>query len=365
MLRGRTVRPKTSPKTSSTSWPGMSFIVVISIAPSFCLDSPFSVKGTCHEPIDLMQEGWLACRRRLPRRDRRGPGALRLRARTSLHRRAEGGARRRAASSSRDLRHLLLSHIHLDHAGAAGALVREHPALQVHVSESARRTSSTRRASSAARAGSTATTSTRSGASSPRCRRRTCTIVGDDVLGLQCFPTPGHASHHVSYLHADGTLYAGDAAGVRIPPGRHVAAGLPAAGHRRRGWAATIDEIERRAPERLALIHFGVADDVGRPPASGSREELRRWAGRVRGGMDEDEFVAAARTSSSRRPERRPPTYEQAAPLGQSYLGLRRYWDKRARDARAAASASSACPDVPRARRGLCYSRSSSRRGRR
>ncbi len=47
-------------------------------------------------------------------------------------------------------------------------------------------------------------------------------VVGDDVVGLACFPTPGHASHHVSYLTADGTLYAGDAAGVRIVPGRYV-----------------------------------------------------------------------------------------------------------------------------------------------
>ena len=44
-------------------------------------------------------------------------------------------------------------------------------------------------------------------------------VVGDDVLGLECFPSTGHASHHVSMLHEDGTLYAGDSAGVRIAPG--------------------------------------------------------------------------------------------------------------------------------------------------
>ena len=52
-------------------------------------------------------------------------------------------------------------------------------------------------------------------------------VVGDDVLGLACFPTPGHAAHHVSYLHADGTLYSGDAAGVRFAPGRFVLPPLP------------------------------------------------------------------------------------------------------------------------------------------
>ena len=59
----------------------------------------------------------------------------------------------------RDVRHLLLSHIHLDHAGAAGTLVREHPGLQVHVSpvgaphlaDPSRLESSARRSSTAAR----------------------------------------------------------------------------------------------------------------------------------------------------------------------------------------------------------------------
>ena len=45
-------------------------------------------------------------------------------------------------------------------------------------------------------------------------------IVGESAVGLEVFPTPGHASHHVSYLTRDGTLHAGDAVGVRIQPGR-------------------------------------------------------------------------------------------------------------------------------------------------
>src|SRR4029079_16408532 len=47
-------------------------------------------------------------------------------------------------------------------------------------------------------------------------------VVGDRVTGLECFPSPGHASHHVCYLHEDGTLYAGDAAGVRIQPAQYA-----------------------------------------------------------------------------------------------------------------------------------------------
>ena len=57
-------------------------------------------------------------------------------------------------------------------------------------------------------------------------------------------------------------------------------------------WYRTLEEIERRAPERLALIHFGVADDVGRHLAE-LRERLDTWARRVEEGATETEFVAA------------------------------------------------------------------------
>ena len=145
---------------------------------------------------------------------------------------------------------------------------------------SARRTSSTRRGWSRARAGSTATRSTRSGASSLRCRAENVHIVGDRVLGLDCFPTPGHASHHVCYLDPDGTLYAGDACGVRVLPGRFVMPPTPPPEVDVEAWEETIDEIERRAPERLALIHFGVAEDVAAPSHRAATQPAR--LGRVR-----------------------------------------------------------------------------------
>ena len=90
-----------------------------------------------------------------------------------------------------DVRHLLLSHIHLDHAGAAGVLVREHPALQVHVSGSAHRTSSIRRSSRRALGGSTEMPSTRSGASWLRSRRRTSTSSATPWWGSSASRHPG------------------------------------------------------------------------------------------------------------------------------------------------------------------------------
>src|SRR5438034_70139 len=70
--------------------------------------------------------------------------------------------------------------------------------------------------------------------------------VGSEVLGLQCFPTPGHASHHVCFLDGDGTLFAGDAAGVRIQPSSFVLPPTPPPEFDPDAWGASLDEIERR-----------------------------------------------------------------------------------------------------------------------
>jgi glyoxylase-like metal-dependent hydrolase (beta-lactamase superfamily II) len=225
----------------------------------------------------------------------------------------------------RDLRHLLLSHIHLDHAGAAGVLVREHPGLRVHVSEvGAPHLVDPSRLERSARRLYGDTFDTLWGELAP-VPKANVEVVGARVLGLECFPSPGHASHHVCYLDGDGTLYAGDAAGVRIQPAAFVMPPTPPPEVDLEAWAGTIDEIERRRPARLALIHFGVATDVERHLAE-LRTRLGEWAERVRRDMSEEAFVEAARTEV---PEADAPVYERAMPIWQSYAGLRRYWDKR------------------------------------
>ena len=223
-----------------------------------------------------------------------------------------------------DLRHLLLSHIHLDHAGAAGVLVREHPGLQVHVSEiGARHLVDPSRLEASARRLYGETFDPLWGELAP-VPEGNVHVTGGDVLGLECFPAPGHASHHVCYLDAEGTLYAGDATGVRIHPERRILPVAPPPDVDVEAWERTLDEIERRAPQRLALIHFGLFDDPGYhlPQA---RQELRAWAGRITSGMSEEEWIEAARADLG---DGATP-YELAAPLWQSYAGLRRWWDKR------------------------------------
>src|SRR5256884_9881494 len=155
-----------------------------------------------------------------------------------------------------DLRHLLLSHVHLDHAGAAGVLVREHPGLQVHVSEiGAPHLVDPSRLERSARRLYLDQFEHLWGELAP-VPEENVDVVGSEVLGLECFPTPGHASHHVCYLGADGMLYAGDATGVRIQPSSFVLPPTPPPDVELEQWSTSMDEIERRKPLRLALIHF-------------------------------------------------------------------------------------------------------------
>jgi len=224
-----------------------------------------------------------------------------------------------------DVRHLLLSHIHLDHAGAAGALVREHPELQVHVSEiGAPHLIDPSRLEASARRLYGDEFDTLWGELAPVPEENVHT-VDPEVLGLACFPSPGHASHHVCYLDAAGTLYAGDAAGVRILPSSVVVPPTPPPEVDLEAWLTTLDEIERRGPERLALIHFGVAEDLQRHLAE-LRERLERWSERVHSGASEEEFEELAGADLG--PDRK--AYQQAMPFWQSYAGLKRYWEKKA-----------------------------------
>jgi glyoxylase-like metal-dependent hydrolase (beta-lactamase superfamily II) len=222
-----------------------------------------------------------------------------------------------------DVRHLLLSHIHLDHAGAAGVLVREHPGLQVHVSEiGAPHLVDPSRLERSARRLYGDDFDRLWGELAP-VPEANVEVVGSETLGLATFASPGHASHHVCYLDGGGTLYAGDAAGVRIQPSEFVLPPTPPPEVDLEAWERTLDEIARLAPERLALIHFGVFEDVGRH-LDELRRRLREWAERVRDGASEEQFAAEAEADLAADRD----AYEQAMPFWQSYAGLVRYWEK-------------------------------------
>jgi glyoxylase-like metal-dependent hydrolase (beta-lactamase superfamily II) len=223
-----------------------------------------------------------------------------------------------------DVRHLLLSHIHLDHAGAAGPLARAHPELTVWVSDvgAPHLVDPSRLERSARRLyGDLFDTLWGELAPVPESNVR---IAGTDVLGWECFPTRGHASHHISYFR-DGTLLAGDAAGVRMPGSRYVLPVSPPPDIDVEAWHDTAAAIRARAPERLALIHFGVHEDVS-SHLDRLEAELDRWAARVRDGISQQAFVDAALADAGEDAE----DYDRVAPFWQSWQGLTRYWQTRA-----------------------------------
>jgi glyoxylase-like metal-dependent hydrolase (beta-lactamase superfamily II) len=233
-----------------------------------------------------------------------------------------------------DIRHLLLTHIHLDHAGAAGVLVRRNPELRVHVSavgaphlvDPSRLEASARRLYGEAFDGLW-------GELAP-VPEGNVDVLGEDAIGLACFPAPGHASHQVCFVGTDGTAYPGDAAGVRIEPGRHVVPYAPPPDIDVEAWHRTLDELEAREPTRLALPHFGVFDDVG-PHVTRLRRRLDLWAERVGGGVPVEQFVASAEVDLAADGEADVDYFSSHSPWVPSFLGLERYWRKR-REAEAA-----------------------------
>ena len=174
-----------------------------------------------------------------------------------------------------DVRHILLTHVHLDHAGGTGHLVSRFPHLEVHVhadgaphmADPERLVASTRRTF---------------GEAHDR-------LWGDvdpvpvecisawepggrlPVPGVRAFATPGHISHHVSYLaEADGTFVAGDALGVILAPGAPTYPPTPPPSVDVQAWLETLDGLESVDPDAFGVSHFGVHDDF-----TGRLSELR------------------------------------------------------------------------------------------
>jgi glyoxylase-like metal-dependent hydrolase (beta-lactamase superfamily II) len=230
-------------------------------------------------------------------------------------------------------RALLLTHIHLDHAGASGSLVRRWPDLEVFVHERGARhmADPTRLLESARRLyGDDMDRLWGEFVAVPEERLRV--LHGGERLSLhgaefEVAYTPGHASHHVSYLH-QGTAFVGDVGGVQIVPEGPVIPPTPPPDIDLEAWQRSIELIAAWRPQRLAMTHFGSDERVDEHLAELSRG-LQMWAG-IALETDVDGFATAVieelRTRAA--PELIAP-YLQAAPLEQLYAGLRRYWVKR------------------------------------
>ncbi len=161
-------------------------------------------------------------------------------------------------------RALLLTHIHLDHAAATGALVRRWPDLEVYVHErgAPHLIDPSKLLASAERLyGDEMERLWGEIVPVPEANVKALT-GGENVLGMRVAYTPGHASHHVCYLHEEtGTAFVGDVAAVRIPPSDMIIPPTPPPDIDVEAWIDSIAIVESWRPERLALTHFGQVDE--------------------------------------------------------------------------------------------------------
>ena len=250
-----------------------------------------------------------------------------------------------------DVRAVLLTHIHLDHATAAGAIVRDVPRADVfvhsagapHMADPARLLASAGRIYGNAMA-------TLWGEFLPVPQASLRVVDEGDVLAfggrrIEVAHVPGHASHHVAYFEAaTGTAWVGDVGGIRIGDGPALPV-TPPPDIDVEAWKASIERVMAWAPERIVATHFGAYGDV-REHFGGLREGLNAWAGWVRGSLgcgggrrerkargDAErarDFAAWVVAGLGGLPEEMVDRYETASGFPDSWWGLARYWRKRA-----------------------------------
>jgi glyoxylase-like metal-dependent hydrolase (beta-lactamase superfamily II) len=243
-----------------------------------------------------------------------------------------------------DLRTLLLTHIHLDHAGATGTLVHENPALRVYVHEKG--------APHLINPEKLIASATRLwgddmgrlwGEVRPVPQDALVVLAGGERVtaggrDLEVAYTPGHASHHVSYFSADaGIAFVGDTAGIRIQPGGFIMPPTPPPDIDLEAWRDSLRRIGQWGADTLFITHFGPHAPVG-AHLTETVAHLELTASLVkaslaRPGGDEDReqwFTEELRRELRRRmSESEAQAYEVAGRFDLNWRGLARYWSKR------------------------------------
>jgi len=175
---------------------------------------------------------------------------------------------------------LLVTHIHLDHAGATGVLLTRHlpnakvfvhPKGAKHLIDPSKLIASAERLFGA-RMGELW------GEILPVPEDRVVVVQDGETIGsLRAIDTPGHAVHHHAYFdQSNGVVFAGDVAGVRMPDSRYVRPASPPPDLDLDAWAASVERVRALEARRLCLTHFGEFDDVSWH-LDDLRSRLGRW----------------------------------------------------------------------------------------
>lgn len=250
--------------------------------------------------------------------------------------------------SVHDLDAILLTHIHLDHAGSSGALARENPrvAVYVHKLGAPHMMDPAKLLASAARLWPD-NLDELFGEVLPVAESNLRILEGGETITLgsrkiEVAYTPGHASHHVSYFdNVEGVAFVGDTTGIRIEGHSYVMPATPPPDIDLRLWDSSFATILERKPKRLFLTHFGFSENPAAHIAQ-FRERLHRWmettekilqtAKSDSGAMDS--FMAAMRAEIGEHlPAEEVEQYVATAGLNLSFLGLARHARKRAQAA--------------------------------
>src|SRR5262245_4878223 len=253
------------------------------------------------------------------------------------------GELERAGITLADVTAIVLTHIHLDHAGATGTLVKQNPRLRVFVHErgAPHMIDPAKLLASAGRLYGDAMD--RLWGEVRPVPKDAITIVneGDRIeaggRALDVAYTPGHASHHVSYFNAEsGIAFVGDTAGIKRRPRGYVLPPTPPPDIDLELWSASLTRIDAWRPETLFLTHFG-ASSPSTPHLSELREHfaiVKDIAARSLRREEDDEARAAWFTDEVRRElrrhldEREAAEYEVAGRFDLNWRGLARYLKK-------------------------------------
>lgn len=227
-------------------------------------------------------------------------------------------------------RALLLTHIHLDHAGAAGELVQRWPELPVYVHAiGAPHLVDPERLLRSAERLYGGEMDLLWGTVTPVPEENIQVLEGGETIeGFEVAYTPGHASHHVSFFDPESRwAFIGDVTGVRIPPSDLIMPHAPPPDIDLEAWSASLDAVLHWEPASLGLPHYGPVEQVD-DHITAMRGRLQEKAALARV-MDEEAFVQDMLAEVDAEPAQRRAVYLQTSPPEHMYLGLRRYWDKR------------------------------------